>query len=96
MSPQATSSQSSDTETLRSDLEALREHLTTISRTVSAMAAEMGSEAAQRLHAGADEVKARAKRATQSVEHSVSEQPLTSVLAAFVIGLVLGVLFGRR
>lgn len=96
MSAKSPSDQAPDMDALRSELEKLREHLTTISSTVSTLATEMGSEAAQRLYASADDVKARAQRATRSVEHTVAEQPLTSVLAAFVIGLVLGVLFGRR
>jgi len=96
MSAKNPSDATPDMDTLRSDLEHLRENLTTISSTVSALAGEMGSDAGKRLHAGADEVKARAQRATRSVEHTVAEQPLISLLAAFVVGLVLGIFFGRR
>ena len=37
----------------------------------------------------------QAEHAAETVTHGIEERPFTSVLVAFAVGVVLGVLFGR-
>jgi ElaB/YqjD/DUF883 family membrane-anchored ribosome-binding protein len=38
----------------------------------------------------------QAEKAADTVAHTIEDRPLASILAAFVVGLILGVLFGRQ
>ncbi|MBI1392989.1 MAG: DUF883 family protein [Alphaproteobacteria bacterium] len=89
-----------DFETLRDDIEMLKTDLVRTSRAAS-------SAAADGIDRGADAVSDRAREAfgvarragaetTDDVRSRVQDNPLYSVGAALIAGLVVGQLFGRR
>lgn len=75
-------------QTLRAEVERLRGDLGSIVGTAGDLASDAGS-------AAADAVSKTAKRANAAVTKEIEERPLTCIGISFVIGLVLGVLFGR-
>lgn len=85
-----------DLDALRAEMAQLRKDLASMAGTVKGMASEVGADAYQRVRATADEARHRAERAAEDVSQTIEERPLMSVLVAFVVGLLLGALFGRR
>jgi len=74
--------------TLRAEVERLRTDLGSIVGTAGDLASGAGSVAAE-------QVRKTAERASATFSKEIEERPLTSLGISFVIGLVLGVLFGR-
>jgi len=85
-----------DTEALRRDLEQLRNDFAAMGRTAKGLAGEVGSETYARVKDRADKARVQAEKAADTVAHTIEDRPLASILAAFVVGLILGMLFGRR
>jgi ElaB/YqjD/DUF883 family membrane-anchored ribosome-binding protein len=77
-------------------VEQLRDDLAQMAKTMKALANDVGLDAVARVRDASEQAKVRAERATDAVAHTIEERPLTSLLTAFAIGLVLGVLFGRQ
>jgi ElaB/YqjD/DUF883 family membrane-anchored ribosome-binding protein len=85
-----------DTEALRRDLEQLRNDFAAMGRTVKGFAGEIGSETYARVRDRADKARVQAEKAADTVAHTIEDRPLASILAAFAVGLILGILFGRQ
>jgi ElaB/YqjD/DUF883 family membrane-anchored ribosome-binding protein len=85
-----------DTEALRRDLEQLRNDFAAMGRTVKGLAGEVGSETYARVRDRADKAREQAEKAADTVAHTIENRPLASILIAFVVGLILGMLFGRQ
>jgi ElaB/YqjD/DUF883 family membrane-anchored ribosome-binding protein len=85
-----------DTEALRRDLEQLRNDFAAMGRTVKGFAGEIGSETYARVRDRADKARVQAEQAADTVAHTIEDRPLASILAAFAVGLILGILFGRQ
>lgn len=81
---------------LRSDLEQLRTDFATMGRTVKDLATEVGSETYARVRDRGDQARAQAKKAAGVVAETIEERPLVSVLSVFVLGMLIGFLFGRQ
>ena len=75
-------------QTLRAEVERLRTDLGSIVGTAGDLASGAGSVAAEK-------VRKTTERASATVTKEIEERPLTSIGISFVIGLLLGVLFGR-
>ena len=75
-------------QTLRAEVERLRTDLGSIVGTAGEMASGAGSIAG-------DKVRKTAERASATVTKEIEKRPLTSLGISFVIGLLLGVMFGR-
>ena len=58
-------------------------------------AGELGAEAYERMRDTTSKARERTKDTVQVVGHKIEERPFTSLIITFVLGLVLGVLFGR-
>ena len=84
------------TKSIEEDLAALREDLKTLSASVAGLAKEKGGEFRAELGARAEKVAASGRQATESVQDTVRERPITSVLAAFGVGVLIGHLLDRR
>ena len=84
-----------DVEALRLEMQQLRADFSAMSRTLKDIAGDVGSDAYARVRERAGKAKAQAERAAETVTHGIEERPFTSVLVAFAVGVVLGVLFGR-
>ncbi|MBK8174584.1 MAG: DUF883 family protein [Rhodospirillales bacterium] len=85
-----------DMEAVRAEMEKLRADFASMGRTLKELAADVGTDAYARVREGTDKARQRAGVAAESVTHTIEDRPLTSVLTAFGVGLLLGVLFGRR
>lgn len=85
-----------DTEALRKDIEQLRNDFAAMGRTVKGFAGEVGSETYARVKDRADKARVQAEKAADTVVHTIEDRPLASILAAFAVGLILGILFGRQ
>ena len=87
---------STDMEALRQELAQLRTDFSVMTKTLKGLAGDARSEAYARVRDGADKARVQAERAADTVSHSIEERPFTSILVAFAVGLLMGVLFGRQ
>lgn len=85
-----------DMEALRLEMQQLRTDFSAMGKTLRDMAGTVGTDAYARMRDGAEKAKVRAGQAADTVTQSIEERPLTSVVVAFALGLVMGVVFGRQ
>ena len=96
-----------DVDALREDLDALRSDIGSLAatmkdllgsaaRSAGSAAEENIEEIRQRLERLADEVRDRGRAASETIQRQVEERPITSLLVAFALGLVISRLFDRR
>jgi ElaB/YqjD/DUF883 family membrane-anchored ribosome-binding protein len=85
-----------DLQALRADFDKLRADLSAIAATLTGMADAAGGQAADRLRGTAKSAQHEAERAAETVQRAIADQPLIALAVAFVTGVVLGLLFGRR
>ena len=85
---------------IKSDIKALREDMAALMHTLKEAGVEQGRQAYDRAYEGArhagESVRDRAGEAYSAFGKEVEEHPLTSVLAAFGTGFVVGMLLDRR
>ena len=82
-------------QTLRAEVERLRTDLGSSVGTAGDLASGAGSVAAEKVRKTVERAGAEAERARTTVAKEIEERPLTSLGISFVIGLLLGVMFGR-
>ncbi len=80
---------------IREDLDRLREDIAALTKDVRAAASRGGEEVASGARAAAREARAKVEEVGDKASAMISERPLTSLIAAFFIGLVLGKLAQR-
>ena len=96
-----------DVEALREDLNALRSDIGSLAatmkdimtgavRSAGSAAEENIEELRQRLERLAEEAWHRGRAASETIQRQVEERPITSLLVAFALGLVISRLFDRR
>ena len=86
-----------DVKKLSDDMTELRADFTRIAETLADLVRLRGQEAAAKFQGSAEETWADAKQHFEGVKKKIHDEPVTATLAAFGIGLVLGILlFGRR
>ena len=96
-----------DVEALREDLNALRSDIGSLAATMKGLmgnAARNAGNAAEenieelrlRLERLADEARLRGRAASETIQRQIEERPITSLLVAFALGLVISRLFDRR
>jgi ElaB/YqjD/DUF883 family membrane-anchored ribosome-binding protein len=86
-----------DVKKLSDDMTELRADFTRIAETLADLVRLRGQEAAAKFQGSAEETWADAKQHFEGVKKKIHDEPVTAALAAFGIGLVLGILlFGRR
>lgn len=85
-----------DVKKLTDDVGELKAGFTRIADTLSDLVRQRGQEAKARLEATAEDTWADAKERFEGVKQKIHEDPVTAVVAAFGIGLLVGLLFGRR
>ena len=83
-------------ETLRTEMEQLRSDISAISKTLQDIVGTEGAAGYERIRKSAERVQSQARRTAEAVSDHIEERPLTSLTGAFVLGLLLGILFGRR
>jgi ElaB/YqjD/DUF883 family membrane-anchored ribosome-binding protein len=85
-----------DMEALRLEMQQLRTDFSAMGKTLRDMAGNVGNDAYARMRDSAEKAKVRAGHAADTMTQSIEERPLTSVVVAFALGLVMGVVFGRQ
>lgn len=86
-----------DLKTLRAEMANLRADLGKIGETLKSFGRHSGEEAAEKAGDMAEKLRAEIERKSQRLAEGIEQKPLTSVLAAFGVGMILGMLFhGRR
>jgi len=85
-----------DVKKLSDDVGELKAGFSRIAETLADLVRQRGQEAAARFEATAEDTWADAKHKFEGVKQKIHEEPVTAVVAAFGIGLLLGLLFGRR
>ena len=87
---------SKDVEALRQEMAQLRTDFSTMTKTLKDIAGDAGTEAYARMRERAGKARVQAEKAADQVTQSIEERPFTSVLVAFALGLLMGVLVGRQ
>ena len=86
-----------DVKKLSDDMTELRADFARIAETLADLVRQRGQDAAARFQGTAEETWADAKQHFEGVKKKIHDEPVTATLAAFGIGLVLGIiLFGGR
>ena len=85
-----------DNDTLHEQVEHLRADLAAIAKTLHEVGGERAGAAYARVREMAEHHGGRIGRGARSVTHEIEERPLIAVLGAFVLGVLLGALVGRR
>lgn len=86
-----------DIKALRAELDNLRKDFGRIAETLEQTARHGRDEVSERARHSAERMRAQASKAARDVWEEIEERPLTGLLSAFVVGLILGFLFsGRR
>lgn len=80
---------------IREDLDRLRADLAALSKDVRSVASKRGEEFVDGARGAARQARARAEDVTDKASDAIAERPLTSLIAAFFVGLILGKLFQR-
>ena len=81
---------------IEDDIAALREDLKILTSDVAGLAKEKGDSIRADIGAKADKAMETGRQATESMQDTVRERPLTSVFVAFGVGILLGHLLDRR
>jgi len=85
-----------DYETLRKELDQLRSDISGLTRTLKDIAADETTATYEKVRQTAQRAQEQAAQTVGSVGQEIGERPFTSVLSAFSVGLVIGMLFSRR
>ncbi len=85
-----------DVKKLTDDVGELKAGFTRIAETLADLVRQSSHEAATRFQGTAEETWAEAKQKFEGVKQKIHEEPVTAAVAAFGIGLLLGILLGRR
>ncbi len=86
-----------DVKKLSDDVGELKAGFTRIAETLADLVRQRGSEAATRLQSTAEDTWVEAKQRLEGVKQKIHEAPVTACVAAFGIGVLVGILlFGRR
>ena len=85
-----------DLQALRGEIGQMRSDLAKLSETLQALIRHGGSEALDKLRQSTERVKEEVKKTGQTLSDEIEARPVAAAAAAFVAGLVLGALFGRR
>ena len=85
-----------DYETLRKELDQLRSDIGGLTQTLKDIAADETTATYEKVRQTAQRAQEQAAQTVGSVGQEIGERPFTSVLSAFSVGLLLGMLFSRR
>lgn len=85
-----------DNGALHEDIAALREDLERLTRTVGGMAEDRAHSAYDSARSTWHRAQDSSKRMAEFTAHQIEARPFASLMAAFAVGLLLGVVFDRR
>lgn len=86
-----------DVKKLSEDVSDLKSDFSKIAETLAELVRQRGQDAAAKFQGTAEETWAEAKQHLDGVKKKIHDEPVTATVAAFGIGLLLGILlFGGR
>ncbi|GAA0554758.1 ElaB/YqjD/DUF883 family membrane-anchored ribosome-binding protein [Rhizomicrobium palustre] len=85
-----------DVKKLSDDVGELKAGFSKIADTLSDLVRQRSQEAAARVERAAEDTWAEAKEQLEGVKQKIHEEPVVAVGVAFGVGLLVGLLFGRR
>jgi ElaB/YqjD/DUF883 family membrane-anchored ribosome-binding protein len=86
-----------DVSKLTEEMSGLRADFTRLAETLADLVRQRGQEAASKFQGSAQETWSEAKQTFDGVKQKIHDEPVTATVAAFGIGLLLGILlFGGR
>lgn len=85
-----------DYEALRKELDQLRADIAALTDTLKDVASDRANAAYDKVRRSTQRAQEQATQAMDSVGHEIGERPFTSVLGAFFLGILIGMLSGRR
>ena len=86
-----------DVKKLSDDVGELKAGFSRIAETLADLVRQRGQEAATRFQSTAEDTWVEAKQKFEGVKAKIHEEPVTACVAAFGIGVLVGILlFGRR
>ena len=86
-----------DVKKLSDDVGELKAGFSRIAETLADLVRQRGPEAAARFQSATEDTWVEAKQKLDTVKQKIHEEPVTAVVAAFGIGVLVGILlFGRR
>jgi ElaB/YqjD/DUF883 family membrane-anchored ribosome-binding protein len=86
-----------DVSKLTEEMSGLRADFTRLAETLADLVRQRGQEAAAKFQGSAQETWSDAKQTIDGVKKKIHDEPVTATVAAFGIGLLLGILlFGGR
>ncbi len=85
-----------DVKKLSDDVGELKAGFSRIAETLADLVRQRGQEAKARIESTAEDTWTEAKQQLEGVKQKIHEDPVTAVVAAFGVGLLVGILFGRR
>jgi len=85
-----------DFETLHKELDQLRADVAALMNTLKGIAADETGSAYESVRRSAQKAQEQAAQTAGTVGQEIGERPFTSVLSAFSIGLLIGMLLSRR
>jgi len=91
-----TTETSRDTEALIAELKQLRADFAKLGELLQATARHASEDAMQRARASGEKAWSEAKTGAEDVIQKIEQNPLSAAGIAFGVGMLLGLLFGRR
>lgn len=91
----ATTRTNGETGDIRADLDQLRADIAALASDLKGIAGRAGDEVVDGARSAARQAREKFEAATDKVSDSITERPLTSLLVAFFVGILLGKLFRR-
>ena len=85
-----------DYDALRMELDQLRSDIAGLTRTLKDIGAGETGAAYEKVKQSAHKAQEQAAQTVGAVGHEIGERPFTSVITAFSVGLMLGMMFSRR
>ena len=85
-----------DVKKLSDDVGELKVGFAKIAETLSDLVRQSSQEAAARVERAAEDTWAEAKEKFEDVKQKIHDEPVVAVGVAFGVGLLVGLLFGRR
>jgi ElaB/YqjD/DUF883 family membrane-anchored ribosome-binding protein len=86
----------SDVQALSGELKQLRAEFARLGQLLESTARNAGNEAAQAARATGERAWSEVKKSADELASRIESRPVTAAATAFGIGVVLGLLFGRR
>lgn len=85
-----------DLKALRAEFAQLRKDFTRIAETLERTARHGGEEAMSHVRETADDIREEAAKAVRGVREEFEQNPVSSLVTIFAVGVVLGLLFSPR